>query len=398
MARTGNTKRKEARVPTAAYQEYVEEQRSMSRQPRLIDPTEDKGSKGLNKISSKAGRKKKETPKVVPKKPAVQGKKGASAKKAPQGKKATGGKKPVRGKAGAKGRLARGVKDPGEEKAEGPELDLNIITSYLKDVSQHSLLTPEEEVSLARSVNKNDEKAREILIQSNLRLVISIAKKYAQRGVPLLDLIQEGNKGLIRAIEKFDPERGFRFTTYASWWIKQSIIRALANQSRNIRIPVHMNETITKINKVTRYLSTKLGRPPGIEELALNLNLPKWKVKEALKADKDTISLEYSKLKDEESSTLSFFLEAKGMPKPEDIIKNKLLREQLEEVLTTLSFKEQMVIKYRFGLISGREMTLEEIGDKFGLSRERIRQIEAKALKQLRHPSRVKKLKDFYYE
>jgi RNA polymerase primary sigma factor len=278
------------------------------------------------------------------------------------------------------------------------ELDQNIITSYLKDVSQHSLLTAAEEVALARSVGNNDEKAREILIQSNLRLVISIAKKYAQRGVPLLDLIQEGNKGLIRAIEKFDPNRGFRFTTYASWWIKQSIIRALANQSRNIRIPVHMNETITKINKVTRYLSAKLGRTPTTDELAQTLNIPKWKIKEAFRADKDTISLEYSRLKDEESSTLSFFLESKGMPKPEDIIKNKLLREQLEEVLKTLSFKEQMVVKYRFGLINGKEMTLEEIGEKFGLSRERIRQIESKALKQLRHPSRIKKLKDFYFD
>lgn len=278
------------------------------------------------------------------------------------------------------------------------ELDQNIITSYLKDVSQHSLLTAQEEVALARSVGNNDEKAREILIQSNLRLVISIAKKYAQRGVPLLDLIQEGNKGLIRAIEKFDPDRGFRFTTYASWWIKQSIIRALANQSRNIRIPVHMNETITKINKVTRYLSAKLGRTPTIDELAQTLNIPKWKIKEAFRADKDTISLEYSRLKDEESSTLSFFLESKGMPRPEDIIKNKLLREQLEEVLKTLSFKEQMVVKYRFGLINGKEMTLEEIGEKFGLSRERIRQIESKALKQLRHPSRIKKLRDFYFD
>ncbi|MBI4861595.1 MAG: sigma-70 family RNA polymerase sigma factor [Candidatus Riflebacteria bacterium] len=263
-----------------------------------------------------------------------------------------------------------------------PELDQNIITSYLKDVSQHSLLTAQEEVALARSISNNDEKAREILIQSNLRLVISIAKKYSQRGVPLLDLIQEGNKGLIRAI----------------WWVKQSIIRALANQSRNIRIPVHMNETITKINKVTRYLSTKLGRTPTVEELAQTLNIPKWKIREAFRADKDTISLEYSRLKDEESSTLSFFLESKGMPRPEDIIKNKLLREHLEDVLKTLSFKEQMVVKYRFGLISGKEMTLEEIGEKFGLSRERIRQIEAKALKQLRHPSRLKKLKDFYFD
>jgi len=279
-----------------------------------------------------------------------------------------------------------------------PELDQNIITAYLKDVSQHSLLTAQEEVALARSISNNDEKAREILIQSNLRLVISIAKRYAQRGVPLLDLIQEGNKGLLRAIEKFDPERGFRFTTYASWWIKQSIIRALANQSRNIRIPVHMNETITKINKVTRYLSVKLGRPPTTDELAQTLNLPKWKIREAFRADKDTISLEYSRLKDEECSTLSFFLESKGMPKPEDIIKNKLLREQLEEVLRTLSFKEQMVVKYRFGLMNGKEMTLEEIGEKFGLSRERIRQIESKALKQLRHPSRIKKLRDFYFD
>jgi RNA polymerase primary sigma factor len=279
-----------------------------------------------------------------------------------------------------------------------PELDQNIITAYLKDVSQHSLLTAKEEVSLARSIGNNDEKAREILIQCNLRLVISIAKKYAQRGVPLLDLIQEGNRGLLRAIEKFDPDRGFRFTTYASWWVKQSIIRALANQSRNIRIPVHMNETITKINKVTRYLSVKFGRPPTTDELAQTLNIPKWKIREAFRADKDTISLEYSRLKDEECSTLSFFLESKGMPKPEDIIKNKLLREQLEEVLRTLSFKEQMVVKYRFGLMNGKEMTLEEIGEKFGLSRERIRQIESKAIKQLRHPSRVKKLRDFYFD
>ncbi len=276
--------------------------------------------------------------------------------------------------------------------------DLDITTSYLKEVARHELLTRDEEFALAKRVLKRDKTAFDELIRRNLRLVISIAKKYVKRGIPLLDLVQEGNKGLIRAIEKYDPFKGFRFTTYASWWIKQSIIRAIANQARNIRLPVHVVETIAKIKRVSRNLTAQTGQRPSFAELSDAMEMPRPKIQYVMGLNKDTISLEYKPLNEDGTNQLEYFVENRRVPKPEDIIKHKLLREQLEEVLKTLKFKEQMVIKYRFGLINGKESTLEEIGLRFNLSRERIRQIEAKALSQLRHPSRSSKLLDFYGE
>ncbi len=286
-----------------------------------------------------------------------------------------------------------GAKKPGDEVG---DMDSNLINSYLKEVSRHRLLTQQEEKDLARAIRNDDESARQRLIQSNLRLVVKMAKKYVKKGVSLLDLIQEGNRGLMMAVEKYDPERGFRFTTYASWWIKQALIRTIANQSRVIRLPVHMNETIARIKKTSRILSLQLGRKPMTSEIAKYIQMPEDKVEYALQANKDTISMDYAKSATEESGTLNYFLENKNVPKPEDVIKNKLLKEQLEQVLKTLSFKERMVIQYRFGLINGKVKTLEEIGSEFGVTRERIRQIEAKALRQLRHPSRSAKLEDFY--
>jgi RNA polymerase primary sigma factor len=294
--------------------------------------------------------------------------------------------KPARRRRPAKKKVAD---EPGD-------VDSNLINAYLKEVSRHSLLTQQEEKDLARAILRDDNSARQRLIQSNLRLVVKMAKKYVKKGVSLLDLIQEGNRGLMMAVEKYDAERGFRFTTYASWWIKQALIRTIANQSRVIRLPVHMNETIARIKKTSRVLSLKLGRKPRTAEIAAYIKMPAEKVEYALQANKDTISMDYAKNTNEEAGTLNYFLENKNVPRPEEVIKNKLLKEQLEGVLKTLSFKERMVIQYRFGLINGKVKTLEEIGSEFGVTRERIRQIEAKALRQLRHPSRSEKLADFY--
>jgi len=288
--------------------------------------------------------------------------------------------------------------DDASAKKQGPDNDIDILNFYLKEVASRKLLSAPEEKTLAIRAKKNEEKARSALIEANLRLVISIAKKYTNRGIPILDLIQEGNKGLMRAIEKYDPERGFRFTTYACWWIKQAIVRAIANQSRNIRIPVHMSETISRVNRAVRALAANLGRNPTSHEIAAETSLPVKKVQHALSLNKDTISLEYRRFEDEEISNLEEFVEGGAMPRPEDVIKGKLLKEQVEKVLGTLNFKEQMVIRYRFGINGDKEATLEQIGRKFGVSRERIRQIEAKALSLLRHPKRSRKLKDFYLE
>ena len=296
-----------------------------------------------------------------------------------------------------KPRKPRKRRTPAKRKDSDPaDMDSNLINSYLKEVSRHNLLTQQEEKDLARAILRDDNSARQRLIQSNLRLVVKMAKKYVKKGVSLLDLIQEGNRGLMMAVEKYDAEKGFRFTTYASWWIKQALIRTIANQSRVIRLPVHMNETIARIKKTARILSLQLGRTPRTSEIAEYIQMPEEKVDYALQANKDTISMDYAKSNNEESGTLNYFLENKNVPRPEDVIKNKLLKEQLEGVLKTLSFKERMVIQYRFGLINGKVKTLEEIGSEFGVTRERIRQIEAKALRQLRHPSRSHKLQDFY--
>ena len=304
-------------------------------------------------------------------------------------------------KPGSKG-ARKGANKAGGAYSRGPafsrSVDPDITTSYLKEVSRHELLTREEELSLAKRVLRNDKIAFDELVKRNLRLVISIAKKYVKRGIPLLDLVQEGNKGLIRAIEKYDPYKGFRFTTYASWWIKQSIIRAIANQARNIRLPVHVVETIAKIKRVSRNLAARTGQRPSFTELSESMEMSMSKIQYVMGLNKDTISLEYKPLNEDGTNQLEYFVENRRVPRPEEIIKHKLLREQLEDVLKTLKFKEQMVIKYRFGLINGRESTLEEIGLRFNLSRERIRQIEAKALSQLRHPSRSSKLLDFYGE
>lgn len=276
------------------------------------------------------------------------------------------------------------------------DLDTNLINSYLQEVARHKLLTADEEFDLARRAQTGDEKARNVLVQSNLRLVVKMSKRYVKKGVGLLDLIQEGNRGLMMAVEKFDPEKGFRFTTYASWWIKQSLIRAIANQSRVIRLPVHMNETISRIKRMSRTLSTRFNRQPTAEELAEATHLPVEKVTTALEANRETVSMDASRGGNDDQSSLTTFIENKSSPRPEEAIRPKLLRKQLEDVLQSLTEKEQKVIRYRFGLSGERTRTLEEIGNEFGVTRERIRQIENKALRQLRHPSRSRLLQDFY--
>jgi RNA polymerase primary sigma factor len=271
------------------------------------------------------------------------------------------------------------------------------VRVYLREIGKIRLLTMQEEVALAKRIEHGDQEAQRKLIEANLRLVVSVAKKYTKRGLLFLDLIQEGNQGLIRAVEKFKYRKGYKFSTYAIWWIRQAITRAIADQARTIRIPVHMVETINKLRKASRKLVQKLGRDPALEELSAEVGLPLEKVKNIMKTAMDPISLE-TPINGEEDSHLGDFVEDKSALPPAETAFNLILKEQINKVLATLTERESRVIKYRFGLEDGWQRTLEEVGQKFGVTRERIRQIEAKALRKLRHPSRSKKLKEFYME
>ena len=268
------------------------------------------------------------------------------------------------------------------------------IKMYLREIGQIPLLTYEEEIALAQKVLENDEEAKQKLIESNLRLVVSIAKKHTNRGLKMLDLIQEGNMGLMKAVEKFEYEKGFKFSTYATWWIRQAITRAIADQGRTIRIPVHMIETINKIKKESRIILQETGKEATAEELAKKLEIPVDKVKSILEMNQDPISLE-TPVGSEEDSELGDFVEDDKFLNPYDATTRVLLKEQLDGVLKTLSEREEMVLRYRYGLDDGSPKTLEEVGKIFNVTRERIRQIEVKALRKLRHPSRRKKLEDY---
>ena len=268
------------------------------------------------------------------------------------------------------------------------------VRMYLKEIGKVDLLSNEREHELAERMSQGDERAKEILVESNLRLVVSIAKRYVGRGMFFLDLIQEGNLGLMKAVEKFDCTKGFKFSTYATWWIRQAITRAIADQARTIRIPVHMVETINKVLRVSRQLLQELGREASTEEIAKEMNMPVEKVREIMKLAQEPVSLE-TPIGEEEDSHLGDFIPDEDAPAPAEAASYTLLREQLSEVLHTLTPREEEVLKLRFGLEDGRTRTLEEVGKEFNITRERIRQIEAKALRKLRHPSRSKKLKDY---
>lgn len=276
---------------------------------------------------------------------------------------------------------------------EGVSVD-DPVRMYLREIGRIPLLTYDEELELAKRVLKGDEEAKQKLAESNLRLVVSIAKKYVGRGMLFLDLIQEGNMGLIKAVEKFDYTKGFKFSTYATWWIRQAITRAIADQARTIRIPVHMVETINKLIRTSRNLLQQLGREPTPEEIAKEMEIPVEKVIEIQKIAQDPVSLE-TPIGEEEDSHLGDFIQDEDSPAPQDAASYTLLKEQLEEVMNTLTPREAKVLKLRFGLEDGKSRTLEEVGKEFNVTRERIRQIEAKALRKLRHPSRSKKLRDY---
>ncbi|SFK81762.1 RNA polymerase primary sigma factor [Lachnospiraceae bacterium KH1T2] len=291
-----------------------------------------------------------------------------------------------------------------EEEGEDMEnLDLSVpdsvsiedpVRMYLKEIGKVPLLSAEEEIDLAQRMENGDEEAKKKLAEANLRLVVSIAKRYVGRGMLFLDLIQEGNLGLIKAVEKFDYRKGYKFSTYATWWIRQAITRAIADQARTIRIPVHMVETINKLIRISRQLLQELGREPTPEEIAKEMNMPVDRVREILKISQEPVSLE-TPIGEEEDSHLGDFIQDDQVPVPADAAAFTLLKEQLGEVLETLTDREQKVLRLRFGLNDGRARTLEEVGKEFNVTRERIRQIEAKALRKLRHPSRSRKLKDY---
>ncbi len=295
------------------------------------------------------------------------------------------------------------LSSPGSTSIEAEAMDLTIpdsieiddpVRMYLKEIGKVPLLSPEEEIELARRMEEGDEQAKRKIVEANLRLVVSIAKKYVGRGMLFLDLIQEGNLGLIKAVEKFDYRKGYKFSTYATWWIRQAITRAIADQARTIRIPVHMVETINKLIRVSRQLLQELGREPTPEEIAVEMDLSEEKVREIMKIAQEPVSLE-TPIGEEEDSHLGDFIEDEDAPAPATAASFMLLREQLGDVLGTLSEREKRVLELRFGIEDGRPRTLEEVGREFGVTRERIRQIEAKALRKLRHPSRSKKLKDY---
>ena len=290
-----------------------------------------------------------------------------------------------------------------EEEIELDKIDLSVpegvsiedpVRMYLKEIGKVSLLTADEEIELAKRMEQGDEEAKKRLAEANLRLVVSIAKRYVGRGMLFLDLIQEGNLGLIKAVEKFDYRKGYKFSTYATWWIRQAITRAIADQARTIRIPVHMVETINKLIRVSRQLLQELGREPTPEEIAEEMKMPVDRVREILKISQEPVSLE-TPIGEEEDSHLGDFIQDDNVPVPADAAAFTLLEEQLIEVLGTLTEREQKVLRLRFGLDDGRARTLEEVGKEFNVTRERIRQIEAKALRKLRHPSRSRKLKDY---
>ena len=268
------------------------------------------------------------------------------------------------------------------------------VRMYLKEIGKVALLTPEEEVELAKRMAEGDEEAGRRMAEANLRLVVSIAKRYVGRGMLFLDLIQEGNLGLIKAVEKFDHTKGYKFSTYATWWIRQAITRSIADQARTIRIPVHMVETINKVIRVSRQLLQELGHDPTPEEVAEEMNMPVEKIRDILKIAQEPVSLE-TPIGEEEDSHLGDFIEDEGASEPSEAASFTFLREQLMSVLSTLTPREEKVLRLRFGIEDGRTRTLEEVGKEFNVTRERIRQIEAKALRKLRHPSRSKKLKDF---
>ena len=290
-----------------------------------------------------------------------------------------------------------------EKEVELDKIDLSVpegvsiedpVRMYLKEIGKVSLLTADEEIELAQRMEKGDENAKKRLAEANLRLVVSIAKRYVGRGMLFLDLIQEGNLGLIKAVEKFDYRKGYKFSTYATWWIRQAITRAIADQARTIRIPVHMVETINKLIRVSRQLLQELGREPSPEEIAEEMDMSVDRVREILKISQEPVSLE-TPIGEEEDSHLGDFIQDDNVPVPADAAAFTLLKEQLIEVLGTLTEREQKVLRLRFGLDDGRARTLEEVGKEFNVTRERIRQIEAKALRKLRHPSRSRKLKDY---